>query len=40
MVDNSFDSSRMRETVNTRDVEFPVLRRYIAVQTYAGITPS
>jgi len=31
IVDNSFHSSCKRENVNTRDVEFPVLRRYTAV---------
>ena len=37
IVDNSFDSSCKRGIINTQDVEFPVLRRYTAVQTYAGI---
>ena len=31
IVDNSFDSSCKRGTLNTQDVEFPVLRRYTAV---------
>jgi len=31
IVDNSFDSSCKRGIVNTRDVEFSVLRRYTAV---------
>jgi len=31
IVDNSFDSSCKRGIINTRDVEFPVLRRYTAV---------
>jgi len=31
IVDNSFDSSCKRGMVNTRDVKFPVLRRYTAV---------